>query len=128
MQNSFPLSLSLSAVQLWSSCPLPPAVISCCVSVNEAACRFELLLKLQQFIFDTFLLVYVCVCVSDILENCLWHSGRHKRLQGIFLTINLTAAGQNPRQLHTKNVNYFLLHLIEIMANITCMHCYIPCS
>lgn len=66
MQNSFPLSLSLSAVQLWSSCPLPPAVISCCVSVNEAACRFELLLKLQQFIFDTFLLVYVCVCVCLI--------------------------------------------------------------
>lgn len=97
MQNSFPHSLFLRS----NSGHLPPAVICSCVSVNEAVCRFELLLKLQQFIFDTFL--GKCVCVSDVLGNCLWYVDRQKPLQGIFLTFNLlAAAGKHPRQLHSK--------------------------
>lgn len=64
MQNSFPHSLFLRS----NSGHLPPAVICSCVSVNEAVCRFELLLKLQQFIFDTFLGKCVCAeCTRKLL-------------------------------------------------------------
>lgn len=96
MQNSFPHSLFLRS----NSGHLPPAVICSCVSVNEAVYRFELLLKLQQFIFDTFL--GKCVCVG-CTGKLLWYVDRQKPLQGIFLTFNLlAAAGKHSRQLHSK--------------------------